>query len=130
MREKISKSVNHWFAASAEYIAVDLFILAILWDNSIAIPSIIPLTLIISFLVFTTTMSANSVLIHLNGIEVPEDGIEEHNKKVKRANSLAESSYGIAFTLLLCALTITSYSSPSNFGKIWISKERSSLCKL
>lgn len=109
MREKISKSVNHWFAASAEYIAVDLFVLAILWDNAIAIPTIVPLTLIVSFLIFTTTMSANSVLIHLNGIDVPEEKIAEHNKKIRRTNSLAEISYGFAFTLLLCALTITAY---------------------
>lgn len=100
VEDKIKETKN-WLDLSVAFIEIDLVILGFILTFSSPTPIIIYL-LLIAFPMFVTNVSANSTLMY-------EYQHEQDLKKIKRWAVFSEYTFGIGYTLMLCAFAIYVY---------------------
>ncbi|TFF99497.1 MAG: hypothetical protein EU541_04785 [Promethearchaeota archaeon] len=95
---------KNYFAFSAEWIAITLTILTLLWSFGNRIP-IVSYLLLIAFVFFVNNVAVNSKIIH----EIDDGDLESLDDLVPWV-SLAENTYSLGSTLVLTSFMIIFYS--------------------
>ena len=93
--------VKNWLLLSVELIGVTLTILTLMWTFDTLIP-IVSYMLLVAFIIFINAVTTNSKLIY----EAAHDADKEILRKWE---SFAEYSFGIGFTLVICAFAVGAY---------------------
>ena len=93
--------VKNWLLLSVELIGVTLTILTLMWTFGIQI-RIVSYMLLIAFIIFINAVTTNSKLIY-------EAAHKAEARILRKWESFAEYSFGIGFTLVICAFAIGAY---------------------